>query len=81
MSCGAPVLASGRGSLPEILGEAGRFFDPERVEELVCGLRETLSDDLLREQMSRRGLARSRRFTWERAARDAISIFEALGQR
>ena len=39
MSCGAPVVASNRSSLPEVVGDAGLLFDPARPDELTNILR------------------------------------------
>lgn len=78
MSCGAPVISSDRGSLPEILGDAGRFFDPYRPETLLKTLQDTLGNDALRNEMRRCGLIRAKQFTWEEAARKVSSIFADL---
>jgi glycosyltransferase involved in cell wall biosynthesis len=78
MSCGTPIVASDRGSLPEILGEAGHFFDPYRSESICQTLQEVLGNEALRSEMSRRGLLRSQQFTWEAIARKTVSIFNSL---
>jgi len=75
MACGTPVVAADRGSLPEVLGEAGRFFDPSHPETLLQQLREVLSNSELRGEMADSGLARSRGFTWKIAAEKTLAIF------
>jgi glycosyltransferase involved in cell wall biosynthesis len=68
MSCGVPVLASDKGSLPEVVGDAGRFFNPDRPEDIAeCVLR-FLGDPEGSRRLRALAIARSRLFTWERAA-------------
>lgn len=67
---GVPVLSARRGALPEVLGEAALWFDPEDVPDMALALRRfmKLSDaqlDLLRAQ----GRQRAAGFTWKRSAR------------
>jgi glycosyltransferase involved in cell wall biosynthesis len=78
MACGTPVVASKAGSLPEILGEAGCFFNPTSASEMANVIKNTLSDDDLREVMRHKGLERAKLFSWEKAAKDLLSIFENL---
>ena len=78
MACGTPVVASDRGSLPEIVGEAGLLFDPMDAHAIERALESVLRDDDLRAGMAQRGLARSSLFTWENAARRTIAHPEAL---
>jgi glycosyltransferase involved in cell wall biosynthesis len=80
MACGTPVAASSTGSLPEILGPVGRYFDPTKVEDMVVVIRELLSDEPLLKNMKADGLKRSESFRWKRAAEDTLSIFEELGR-
>ena len=79
MACGTPVAASSTGSLPEILGSAGRYFDPLKAEDISHVIREILSDDSHRAKMRADGLARSAGFRWKRGAEDTLAIFEELG--
>lgn len=76
MACGTPVAASKAGSLPEIIGEAGRFFDPYNQAEIFRVIKDILSDDETRAEMSRCGLMRAKLFSWDRAAKDLLSIFK-----
>ena len=39
MACGTPVLASTAGSLPEVVGDAGVFFDPTDVAAIAEAMR------------------------------------------
>ncbi len=79
MACGTPVAASKTGSLPEVLGPVGRFFDPAKSDEMATVIRSVLSDEGMRRQMKAEGLERSRTFLWKRAAEDTLAIFNELG--
>lgn len=81
MACGTPVVASNRGSLPEVLGEAGVFFEPNDVENMAAVIKQIVHDDVRREEMSRAGLIRSKQFMWKKAATDLLAIFEQLADK
>ncbi len=78
MACGTPVLASATSSLPEVVGEAGMLVDPLSTDAIAAALRRLCTDAALREDLGRRGRERSRLFTWAAAARQALSVMEAL---
>ena len=77
LACGCPVVASRAGALPEVLGDAARYFDPSdeegMAEALVWGVREGRSPEA-----RARGFRRAREFTWERAARETVRLYERL---
>ncbi len=81
MACGTPVVSSDRGSLPEVLGEAGRFFDPLDTRMMADTLKRVLSESDLRKEMREAGLIRAQQFTWNKAAKDTLSIFNELMKR
>ena len=78
MACGTPVAASNCGSLPEVLGPAGRFFDPRDPEDMGAVIEEILADEMLRNEMKEKGLIRSKQFMWKKAAEDSLAIFNEL---
>ncbi len=78
MACGTPVAASNCGSLPEVLGAAGRFFDPRDSQNMAWVIEQILADAALRKQMSRDGLRRAENFLWKKAARETLAIFDEL---
>lgn len=75
MACGVPVLASRRGSLPEVVGDAGLFFDPDRPSAIADCVLQFLSDPDLRTRLGDVARRRARTFTWERAAELAEACF------
>ena len=75
MSCGVPVLASGRSSLPEVIGEAGLFFEPEDPADIAHCLLRFLNDPALRRRLAEAAVARAGTFSWERAAELAEDSF------
>ncbi len=78
MACGTPVLASNRASLPELGGEAARYFDPYDVSATASCIREVWSDAGLRAEMAERGLEQAARFSWARAAVETMAVYERV---
>jgi alpha-1,3-rhamnosyl/mannosyltransferase len=75
MSCGVPVLASDRGSLPEVVGDAGLFFDPQSPDAIATCIVHFLRDGPLRSRLGSRACQRAQGFTWECAAEQAEHCF------
>ncbi len=75
MACGAPVVCSDAGSLPEVVGDAALTVPPEDVEAWAAALHRVIADDDLRREMSRKGLARAKMFSWEKAARETLETY------
>jgi glycosyltransferase involved in cell wall biosynthesis len=68
MSAGIPVIASNRGSLPEVVGDAGLLVEPADVDGLTSALERVIDDDSFATERARAGLARAATFTWDAAA-------------
>jgi len=76
MACGLPVIVSNVASLPEVVGDAGLLIDPHDVDELTVGIWRVLNDSELREDLHAKGLRQADRFSWDRAARETLAIYE-----
>ena len=76
MACGAPVIASGTTSIPEIAEGAGLLCDPASPAAFADALVRVLEEPGLAEGMRERGLARAQEFTWERAAQALAGALE-----
>jgi glycosyltransferase involved in cell wall biosynthesis len=75
MACGTPVVASTRGSLPEVAGDAAVLVDPDRPESLAEGIARVVGDPALREECRDRGLRRARAFSWRRTAEATLDVY------
>ncbi|HNP71449.1 MAG TPA: glycosyltransferase family 1 protein, partial [Kouleothrix sp.] len=62
MACGTPVVAANASSLPELLGDAGRLYEPRDVHALAEAIGELLGSGARREQLRQRALRRARDF-------------------
>jgi glycosyltransferase involved in cell wall biosynthesis len=81
MACGTPVLSSSACALPEVVGEAGILFDPLDAGALARLIVRVLQDVRLREELSEKGLDRTKNFSWEKTASGLIDACrKALGE-
>ena len=78
MACGCPVIASDRGSIPEVAGDACLSVEPGRVDEIARALVRLVKDGDLRRSLSVKGLERARGFTWERCAMETHEVYEKV---
>lgn len=83
MAQGTPVITSNASSLPEVVGDAAVLVNPENVFDIARGIRQTLLDDALRRELSRRGREQAARYSWDRAATRVLEIYgeAAAGRR
>jgi glycosyltransferase involved in cell wall biosynthesis len=81
MACGTPVLSSSAGSLPEVVGEAGMFFDPRHVGTIADAVRRVFADGIERQRLARLALGRAGAFTWSEGARRLLACFDELAVR
>lgn len=79
MACGVPVVVSDRGSLPEVVGNAGIVVDPKDPQSIAQGLAKVLSMSVTEyNNLVKKGFSQVSRFSWEDTARKTIKILEEI---
>ncbi len=76
MSLGTPVIASSTPALAEVCGSAALLVPPTDVDGFAQAFRDVWNDAALKEKLSRSGIERGREFTWQRAARETVSVYK-----
>ncbi len=79
MASGCPVIASRRGSLPEVVKDAGLLVEPD-VSSLSQGMAMLLKDAGLRRQLVHRGRQRAQEFSWAKTAAATVSVYRMTSQ-
>jgi glycosyltransferase involved in cell wall biosynthesis len=78
MQYGCPVLASDRSSLPEVVGEAARLFDPDSETSLADALRGLVDNPAERADLLCKGQQHHQWFTWKACADRTQSVYASL---
>lgn len=76
MSLGKPVLASWSSSLPEVVGDAGVYFDPLSLADFVAGM-EAIADPRRLAELAPLARAQATAFTWQRMAAPIVAWAKA----
>lgn len=77
-SYGVPVMTANNSSLPEIAGDGALLVDPTDVDALADAMLRLSVDDALRRQLIAAGYENVKRFSWEKAARETLAVFEKI---
>ena len=75
---GCPVAASRSSSLPEVGGDAARYFNPIDSSSILTVVEEIISDASLQRTLREKGRKRFRDFSWEKTAEETKKIYENL---
>jgi glycosyltransferase involved in cell wall biosynthesis len=76
MTLGVPVVASNRGSLPEVVGDAGPLVDADDSAALADAIARVLRDDAFASACVSKGLAQSQAYRWDRAAERMYAVYQ-----
>jgi glycosyltransferase involved in cell wall biosynthesis len=68
MASGLPIACSDRGPMPEVLGDAGVYFDPEDPNDIARALRELIDSRELRSKLAKASFERAQGYSWLRCA-------------
>jgi len=80
MACGAPVIATRTGAIPDYAEGAALLIDPGDRDALRESILRLLRDEPLRLELRSRGLERSREFRWDRSARLMTDLLAQAAQ-
>jgi glycosyltransferase involved in cell wall biosynthesis len=75
MACGCPVIASSRGSLGEVLGDAAAVVQPEDIHTIARQLYVLATDSGTRNRLRAAGLAQARKFDWHKTATQMLDVY------
>jgi glycosyltransferase involved in cell wall biosynthesis len=80
MSCGCPVIASDRGSLPEVAGVGAQCFDAFDVQAMADAISKLLRSPEELQQKRSAALRRAADFSWDKAAQETISVYHHVNR-
>jgi glycosyltransferase involved in cell wall biosynthesis len=78
MASGLPIACSHRGPMPEVLGDAGLYFDPEDVTSITAALRQLLDSASLRSELAVRASERASAYSWRRCASETFDFIATV---
>lgn len=80
MACGAPVIASDRGAIPEVAGGAALLAGAQDADLFAQHLTQVLSCPDEAERLRARGFARVADFSWQNSARSIMASYQRVGR-
>jgi len=78
MASGLPIISSDRGPMPEVLKDAGLYFDPENIESIVQSMKELVSSTKLRTSKALLAYDYSLEYTWEQCASETFLFLNKI---
>ena len=78
LSYGVPTIVSRSSSLPEVVGEAGLYFDPQSVQDMGEKMLQLLMDEKLKAKLRDLGVKQAQLFSWEKTASETIRVFHRM---
>lgn len=76
IACGTPVAVSDKTSLPEVVGEAGVYFNPFSVDEISESIKRLIEDKSLRQRLIALGYKQVKKFDWRKSAMIVMKVYK-----
>ncbi len=73
---GTPVVASKTTSVPEILGNAARYFDPADPDEMANVISQVITDKDLYQNLKIQGQRQSQKYHWQKCAKQTLEVYQ-----
>lgn len=78
MSFHCPVVCSNSSSIPEVVGDAGEYFNPTSVENIRDAIEKVVDSNTLRNDLIEKGKQRLNIFSWDRCARETAELYRDI---
>jgi glycosyltransferase involved in cell wall biosynthesis len=79
MAHDCPVISSNTSSMPEVIGEAGEYFDPNSIDNMAAAMERVLYSSTRRDALVQSGHHRLNHFSWRQCAKETLEIYRTLG--
>lgn len=80
MHYGTPVIASNVASIPEVVGNAGIYFNPNDVEDIADKIDAVLNDKQLKKLLQIKGIQREKLFSWDNCASETLKFYKSISK-
>ena len=80
MHCGTPVITSNLTSIPEVVGDSGILINPYNINELIDAMGNLVTNRSLQDELSLKGLNKSKEFSWESTAINTLKAYESISE-
>ena len=78
MASGLPIVCSDRGPMPEVLGNAGVYLNPENIDSIEKAIQQLVASPALRADMARAAFERVGAYSWRRCADETFAFLAEL---
>lgn len=81
MASGLPIACANRGPMPEVLGDAGIYFDPESPSGIANALQTIFTNDTLRTRLAQQAWEKAQDYSWARCAKETLQFVNQVARR
>ena len=78
MAAGCPVVCSNSSSMPEVVNDAGEYFNPSDMDEMRCAIETVCFSSALRDSLIAAGFENVKDFAWEKCAQQTLGVYQML---
>lgn len=76
MANSCPVITSNTSSMPEVVGNAGCYFNPSDINSIDKAINDVVYNSKLRDKLISNGMIRLKEFTWEKCAQETLQVYK-----
>jgi glycosyltransferase involved in cell wall biosynthesis len=81
MATGTPVAASRRSCIPEVLGKAALYFDPQDPPEMASKINTLLTNQKLADKLVGRGHKQLKKYSWQKTAKMTLELYKKANKK
>ena len=81
MAAGLPMACSSMGPMPEVLGDAGVYFNPEDPSDIARALIRLIGSSDLRAKLANAAFLRAQQYTWKQSADKTFDFLAKIAQK
>jgi glycosyltransferase involved in cell wall biosynthesis len=78
MASGVPIASSNRGPMPEVLNNAGVYFNPEKPSEITNALKRLIDSPDIRTVNAKAAYEKAKKYTWKNCANNTFTFFNQI---